>query len=77
MAEDEANKHCAYSTGTDFEMKEERRALLPGKKNIKGRKTKRHSLTKAQHIQHSKQLCKRSKAFASVAEPLFDKKRIP
>ena len=75
--QEEADKHRAYSTGTDFEMKEERRAMVPGKKNVKRRKAKRHSSTKAQHIQHSKQLCERSKAFSLVAEPLFGGEKVP
>ena len=71
--EDEASKHCAYSTGTDFEMKEERRAMISTKdKDGKRKKAKRHSSTKAQHTLHSKQLCDRSKAFAKVAKPLFE-----
>ena len=60
--QDESDKHRAYSTGTDFELKEERRAMQGGAPSGHGgkkvaKKAKKHCATKAQVSHLSKQVC--------------------
>ena len=80
----EADSQRSYSTGTDYEMKAERKAMKPPtrKRSLDGatiitRKNRKHTDTKDQAHQLGRQLVSRSREFSKRAVPIIDADRVP
>ena len=73
--QEESNKHRAYSTRTDYDMKQERRAMVPNPKKV-AKKAKRDQATKSQVSYESWQVLSRMRKFCAVARPMIDGKQV-